>query len=58
MRRLKEKKMIQFQYTDESKIVSEEAFHALLAESAEMLERCKRGEAKYADSLGWLNVDE
>ena len=58
LRRLKEKKMIQFQYTDESKIVSEEAFHALLAESAEMLERCKRGEAKYADSLGWLNVDE
>lgn len=50
--------MIQFQYTDESKIVSEEAFHALLAESAEILERCKRGEAKYADSLGWLNVDE
>lgn len=50
--------MLQLESIDKAKFVSEEEFQKTVAENAELLERCKRGEARYSDSLGWLNVSK
>ncbi len=50
--------MLKLTVLDEKQTVSEEDLRQELDRSAELLERCKQGEARYADSLGWLNVAE
>lgn len=51
--------MLNVQFIDKaSSAVTEEQLRTLLAENADILERCKCGEEIYAESLGWLNVKE
>ena len=50
--------MLKFQVLDEKAVVTPEELERKMAEQAALLERCKTGEARYADSLGWLRVEE
>ena len=50
--------MLKFQVLDEKAVVTPEELERKMAEQAALLERCKTGEARYADSLGWLKVEE
>lgn len=44
--------------TGAERFLGRDAFERLVADSADVLARCQAGEERYADSLGWLDVDE
>lgn len=50
--------MLKLEKFDNNQVVSEEELTKKIADSKGLLERCKRGESCYEDSLGWLHVDE
>lgn len=49
---------IRLTITDKSGLYSEAETVKLAKENAEILKRVKKGEERYSESLGWLNVDE
>ncbi len=50
--------MIALAYLDAKGIVSKSEWDGLVAGSGDLLSAALQGEERYADSLGWLNVDE
>ena len=50
--------MLELSYLDVKHCVTEDEITALMQQSAPILAAAKQGEAKYADSLGWLSPDE
>lgn len=50
--------MLTLNVLDQNEIAPESLVRQSLEQHAALLERCKQGQARYEDSLGWLCVDE
>ena len=50
--------MLTLNVLDQNEIAPESLVRQSLEQHAALLERCKQGQARYKDSLGWLCVDE
>ena len=50
--------MLKLSIRDQRALVSEAELATAVQEGIPVLERVQKGEAAYADSLGWLHVDE